>query len=296
MIGRKYNLNSVNQLVFLPNANMASCSWDNVVKIWSPEGRALYELVAHTDFIFSVALLPDGSLASGSYDGSIKIWSPEERKLVKTLSLAGPVFSLLVLRNGLLASGSHDDYIRLWNPSLTKSHLQIKFKGHGIKWWRLHIGQMSTGHLVTCSRDYEGLKEAVVKTWNPKTGSVVDSYPTRSKNAQAILVLFNDHVAVGFRDGEIKIIDFELQRMAKFKAHKGGVYSLTQLSNGCLVSGGSRYDPSIKIWHPEGGELKHTIQSGHENFISTLSLSRAGTKLASGSNDKDIRLWSLELA
>ena len=116
----------------------------------------------------------------------------------------------------------------------------------------------------------------------------------KSKNAQSVLVLFNDNVAVGFRDGEIKIIDFDLQRLTKFKAHKGGVYSLTQLSNGYLMSGGSRQDPTIKIWHPEVGDLKYTIPTSHENFISTLSVSRSGTRLASGSNDKELRVWSIE--
>lgn len=50
----------------------------------------------------------------------------------------------------------------------------------------------------------------------------------------------------------------------------------------------------MKIWDADGGELMHTLE-GHTEGISDVAWSVDGEFLASASDDKTVRIWSLEL-
>lgn len=52
-------------------------------------------------------------------------------------------------------------------------------------------------------------------------------------------------------------------------------------------------DATIKIWDTKSGRLEHTLE-GHLAGISTIAWSPDSTLLASGSDDKSIRLWDVE--
>lgn len=51
-------------------------------------------------------------------------------------------------------------------------------------------------------------------------------------------------------------------------------------------------DATIKIWNTATGTLVHTFE-GHLAGISTISWSPDGETIASGSDDKSIRLWDV---
>ena len=71
--------------------------------------------------------------------------------------------------------------------------------------------------------------------------------------------------------------------------HSSLVITLTQLSNGNLVSGSA--DSTIKIWNLENGSLLNTLTAHTSSVISLLVLSNGN--LLSGSNDGTIREWNL---
>lgn len=52
-------------------------------------------------------------------------------------------------------------------------------------------------------------------------------------------------------------------------------------------------DKLVKIWDADNGEIVHTLE-GHTEGISDIAWSPDGEFLASASDDKTIRLWSLE--
>jgi WD40 repeat protein len=47
---------------------------------------------------------------------------------------------------------------------------------------------------------------------------------------------------------------------------------------------------TVKLWHVGSGECVKTL-SGHSNDVWSVSFSRDGTLLASGSMDKTVKLW-----
>jgi WD40 repeat protein len=64
--------------------------------------------------------------------------------------------------------------------------------------------------------------------------------------------------------------------------------ALTILPNGDIVSGS--VDITIKIWNPNDGTLKQTL-NGHTNWVNALATLPNGD-IVSGSSDKTIKIWS----
>jgi COMPASS component SWD3 len=54
----------------------------------------------------------------------------------------------------------------------------------------------------------------------------------------------------------------------------------------------SAADCTIKVWNAQTGSLVHTLE-GHLAGVSTISWAPDSTILASGSDDKSIRLWDV---
>ncbi|KIJ06294.1 hypothetical protein PAXINDRAFT_44217, partial [Paxillus involutus ATCC 200175] len=75
---------------------------------------------AHNGWIQSLVWLPNGQLISASFDGTIKYWDTSNAPLLIATSQGhtGSVCTLAVSSDGkLLASASHDGTARLWNTS-----------------------------------------------------------------------------------------------------------------------------------------------------------------------------------
>lgn len=295
----------VNKVLFLPNGNLASCSDDGTLKVWDENsGEFLYELVGHTDTVVSLVILPNGQLASGSADETIRTWDLEERSVVKTLTgHTSWIISLVVLANGNLASCSWDDTIKIWNPYLDDSEtncLLFTLYGHGITGWFLQLGVLSDGNLVSCSDSCgpNREKESIIRVWNPVQGEMIKSTTIRSKNANRLLVLKNDLVAIAIIDGSIKLVDLNDNTNSRTitDCHKGGAFALEHFPRGLLLTGGSLSDTTIKVWDTESGKLVKAIETDHSGVISTLSVSRCGKKMASGSRDNTIIIWSLNIS
>ena len=286
---------------------MASCSDDDTAKVWDPEsGKELFTLSGHKYSVLALAMLPNGWLASGSSDDTVKLWDLDERRVVKTLrGHCHSIFSLKVLDNGNLASGSWDDDIKIWDPCLDENNLLLTIEGHGNKEWLIPIGVLSNDFLVTCSHDKDLEVESTLRVWNPRDGRLVKSLPTGLGEGLTLLVLSNDQVAIGAKrsgSAAIRIIDLEgnSKTRTQERAHNLDVSCLVQLSNDNLVSSGtdgglSSYIYSIKVWRIFDLSLLQHIPTDHSGWIWSLSVSPDETMVASGSQDKTIKLWPISV-
>lgn len=59
-----------------------------------------------------------------------------------------------------------------------------------------------------------------------------------------------------------------------------------------VADGDTGADGAIKIWDTLSGKLIHTFE-GHLAGVSTIAWSPDGATIASGSDDKTIRLWNV---
>ena len=167
--------------------------------------------------------------------------------------------------------------------------------GHDNRGDGIDLGLLSNGLLVSLSNEKPAKENSYVKVWDPKTVMLVKSFSTQSKGGTSLLVLSDDRLAVGFQDGNIKLLDVETESilLTMQTCQLGRVLSMIELPNGHLVSCGSKRDATINIWDLDANELVESFHTGHSSDVWTLSLSSDAKFLASGSGDQKIKIWSL---
>jgi WD40 repeat protein len=96
-------------------------------------------------------------------------------------------------------------------------------------------------------------------------------------------------------DGIIKLWCADTGRhVCKFQGHEDGVYSVDFKGQSTLISGG--YDNLIKVWAISDGKapaLLHTLR-GRGSLVYAVSVSPDGMKIASGSHNKRVMIWSVQ--
>jgi len=120
--GHGYRVNSV---VFSHNSKqLASASWDNLVKIWDAETRkCLQTLEGHGHAVLSVVFSHDSKwLASASWDKMVKIWDVETGKCLQTLEGHHDMVNSVVFSHDSkqLASASLDETVKIWDAETGK--------------------------------------------------------------------------------------------------------------------------------------------------------------------------------
>jgi WD40 repeat protein len=289
-------------LCMLPDGRLASGSQDNTIKLWDagiclgtkPSNAAsacLATLSGHSDYVRSLCMLPDGRLASGSGDATIKIWNvgiADGKRYVGGMlgncmaTLSGHtacVVSLCMLPDGRLASGSGDATIKIWNvgtgpadkasQAACVSPCVVTFAGHSDR--VVSLCMLPDGRLASSSDD------KTIKLWNVGNG----------------------------RDGKYTSVKAVDSCLATLRGHCDRVLSLCMLPDGRLASASG--DTTIKIWtvdiRPErkdastGGREDPCLAtlSGHNDYVRSLCTLPDG-RLVSGSSDKSMKVWNLEVA
>ncbi|KAF2679203.1 phospholipase A-2-activating protein [Lentithecium fluviatile CBS 122367] len=95
-------------------AQFASAGNDAIIRLWMMNGRQMYELHGHENFIYSLAAFPDGRLVSSSEDRTVRIW--ENRQCTQTITHpAISVWTVAVCaENGDIVTGASDRIVRIF--------------------------------------------------------------------------------------------------------------------------------------------------------------------------------------
>ena len=116
--------NFVNSITQLNDNNIASCSNDHSIKIWSITSyKCLYTISnGHRSYVLKVISLPLNRIATCAGSSEIKIWNtkpPYSDTPIKVLEgHSDSVISLLYIKErDIMLSSSRDDTLHLWNMS-----------------------------------------------------------------------------------------------------------------------------------------------------------------------------------
>jgi WD40 repeat protein len=320
----------ISDLTLAPDEKyLYSSSYDKSVIQWNINlGRPEMKWIIDEYYVSFVKPTMDNRyLIAGSFSGSIAVFSLESRQTIATLKHhLGPLCGLGLSSCGrYLASASNEHNFTLW--TLSDDFTRQVLTDISNKIMRCYLCN-NPSEIVSAS-------PVAIKKWNMKTGrskTILEQenlfFICTTISASKLLLY------IGLTNGKIVTWNLSLDRfIGEFQAHSGKVSSMKcSYGDTYIVSGGSDY--KIKLWDGMNKTLYKEVRFSGEpqrfvftrdnlkvimsdrikdiyifrlptldllatlkynSDVYTMDLSYTGTFLVTGSTDKTIRIWDLDI-
>lgn len=259
----------VNTIAYSPDGkHLASSSWDNTIKIYDIEKKALlhtYDPKSRLLHLNSFQFSPDGkSLVFGINNGNIFLLDISTNTIISSfLGHFGSVFYLCFSDNGnTLVSCGSDKTVRVWD--VKSSSLIKKLTGHKDTVSALAISQ-KTGLIVSSSWD------SSIILWDLVSKDMLYSFnATFPEIPCASISPSGKYIATSDWDSKIYLWDaFSKELIHVFDKYEGEVYFIVFSPNErFLACGGSQ--GFIKFWDMQSKELFYIFE-GHNDSVTSLA-------------------------
>ena len=249
----------------------------NELQLFESENKSIITISKeHKGRINCLIRLSDGRIASGGQDNTIKIWDIDKKQPIYSFKEhTSIIWEIRELEGNRIISGSDDNRSKIWDLKTQKCEDFCK-----------------------CSRHISGI--AVLK--NNKviiaSGQNIFLYDLKTKQQESFLdikawalkELSNGDVAVGLGNGLLYIISVtdELLIKTKFpRGHNKTINCIIELDNHKIVTSSDEND--LILWDPNEPESMYFIK-GHTDIVTSICFI-SGTKFASTSRDKTLKIW-----
>jgi WD40 repeat protein len=294
-------------VAFSPDGNLIACCDDKTVKVWDLRTQKLIiALEGHSGWIYQVAFSPDGSqIASASTDATIKLWDVKTSECLHTLEgHEGFVFSVAFSPDSkTLASGSHDRTVRLWNVQ-TGEYLK-SLEGHDAWVWSVVFSP--DGKAIA-----SGSHDQTVKLWDLTTDQCLKTLQGHQGWIWSLAFSPDGQLlASSSEDQTIRLWDCQSGNCLNvLQGHRSRIWSVAFSPTGEFLASGSE-DQSVRLWDMQWDISKLSTSSvfplnlslgvgqcrkqfnGATNLVWSVAFNPNGQYLASGSEDRTIRVWNL---
>jgi WD40 repeat protein len=255
--------------------------------------------ISHSGFhgdLSALALSPDGTaMATAAGDGAVRLWDAHSRREWARLGEHHSVPCVLAFSAsaGRLASADRENNLTLWDTS--GKRLWTCKRGHD----RLVLALAFAPDGRTLA---SGGTDTRVRLWDVATGKGGPSLPGHATSVSAMAFAPDGRtLATGDWDGVVKLWDVAtgVERTTLVAAtEKGtGVKFFNEVTVALAFAPDGRtlavgVDQTVELWDVATGRVLASL-TGHEKKVQCLAYSSDGTRLASGSHDRTVRLWNV---
>ncbi len=272
---------TVTSVSFSPDGKMiATGSADGMVIIWNRNGRKIKDFKAHEKNITRLCFSPNSqNILTASGDKTFKRWSIEGKEITTFKGHEDEITSFSFSPDGhKVISGSKDKTLRLWN-----------LDGTEIKTFRGYKQSISSVSFSPDGKIIASTSNEMMKLWNLdgkeiKTLNEGGNGVSFSPNGQTVVIGYGNNVTLRRRDGSF-IKSFYGNYPNPVFSRDGHTINTAVFSRQTLLAS------ILKI---DTGNTVYFNFLGHRNTVTSVSFSPDGKMLVSGSEDKTIKLWSLE--
>ncbi|MGH1346951.1 MAG: FHA domain-containing protein [Nannocystales bacterium] len=263
------------------------------VKVWTLADRSRWRmptiLEGASGLLKAGAIDRDGKFAAaGSETGPIYVWSLANTARAPTVleGHTGPVNALSYLPDGRLVSISSDRTVRVWDARAPEA--ATPWTGHSDEVVALAVSP--AGDVV-----FTGGLDGMLLRWNVADGT---STPMPGHEGEVLQIRVSpdgSRVASGSADFKAHVWDASTGKLLhEMRGHKEKVFSVAFGRSKKLATGGA--DGRVLLWDLTSEQPHESPRPlvGHEQSVTALVFSRDLEVLASGSNDKTVRLWRLD--
>ncbi|KAF4609673.1 hypothetical protein D9613_012022 [Agrocybe pediades] len=298
----------VRTVAWSPDGQWIASGHAGTVAVWSAQnGEAVIEPFRHSWSINSIAFSPDGSrISAGTWDRAVVSWDLRTREMVGEpfQGHSNVVNSIAYSPDGsIIASGSEDCTIIIWDCSSVVNGrglaagfaATVRMIGNRFR----HKDEVnSVAFTPDGNRLVSGAKDGSIYVWNVHTGQIILGPIKGHKGSIYSVACSPDgtHFVSGSGDRTLCIWSMTTGKMTvePFHAgHRGSVYSVAYSRDSTKIISGFN-NGTILVLDAETGNILTSI-AGHTSFVESTAVSPDGSQFVSGSYDKSVRVWQLDI-
>ncbi len=285
-------------LCFTADSHMLySSGWDSKIRRWDMKSKSELPLENCEYASCVIAASPDGKWLAVVYEsGRVSVVAAETGKEHCTFAIQGAKYEQLAFSadNTKLAAGGergNDVQVVIWDLATQK----LMHRWDWAKGKDPHSGVEAlvfspTGHRLAAAV----FRQSRAFMWDLETGKQL---PEMKHNSVYGLDFSNDGetlVTVGWdkfiREWDSSTGEMQMELNVDKKENDLRMYAVSYTSTGDLIAT-AHMDTTIRIWNAKDMSLRSSIRVGESFSYGSMSFSRDGVWLASGSNSGRVRLW-----